>query len=228
MSPCGVAGMSEALTRAELEQYHRDELVDFVLELQHDLRELEERVREDFNTAASDRAQIRAIINEEIARLEQQDADDRDTLHRERNKLARRVTAIEQEIGVETVDALAIAEGESTDQLTKLGRLMHIGAEGVSENPSETMRRARVIANNFDEWCEKRKRNGVVERRLASRRDDVKKLLEAERQESLAWKQVYRAMRLVADWSGGNIALTEGRNGEGKHVLTHKTEVDGQ
>lgn len=220
--------MSEAVTRADLQGYDRDELIEFVLDLQTDLRNLEERAKEDFSTAATDRAQIRAMVDEEIARLEEEQRDDTDTLHRERSKLARRVTAVEREIGFETTDVLAIAEGESTDTLTKLGRLMHMGAEAVTENPTEKVRRARVIANYFDEWCETRKRNGVVERRLASKRDDVKTLLEAERHESLAWKQVHRAMKVVAEWSEGNITLTEGRSGEGKHVLVHKTEVSGQ
>lgn len=220
--------MSEAVSRAELEGYDRDELVDLVLDFSQRVEDLEERVSNDFETAAKDRASIRTMVNEAIADLEAEIEEVNTTQHKERGKLARRVTEIEDDLGVSSVDAIAVAEGEEADGYTRLGRLMRVGPEAVVENPTAKMYRAKEIADNFGRWSQKTKRSGIVERRLASKRDDLKTRIEDNRGERLAWKQVYRAMELVAEWSDGGMTLVEGDDREGKYVLVHRTEVDDQ
>lgn len=218
--------MSEAVTRAELEAYDRDELIDFVLELQREQEEIRDEIAEIKQHAGTDRAKIRKMVSEKIDELEDEIQEVDHVQHKERGKLARRVTEIEDELGVAAVDAIAIAEGEEADGYTRLGRLMRVGPEAVVENPTAKMYRAKVIADKFDRWAQKSKKHGIVERRLASSRDDVKTRIEDERDENLAWRQVYRAMELVAEWSDGGMALREGGDKEGKYVLVHRMEVD--
>lgn len=150
-------------------------------------------------------------------------------VHREQTKLARRLSALEDEVGVDGVDALAVSEGgEDARELTPLGRLVRNGPEALeSKKGTATLKRARELYERWDKWGKSSRIDATTkERRLASNRDDLKTRLEDVRAESLDWQQVYRAMRVVADLSGGRIEYKEdGRQGEGK-VLVHRIEED--
>lgn len=148
-----------------------------------------------------------------------------DRLHRERAKLARRVATLEDELGIAATDALAVAEGDTGDHhLSKLGRLVRYGARAVEENPSTTTFRARELVENWNRWGTVRDDALGRERRLASRKHDLKTRLEDARNESLAWLQVYRAMQRVAEWSDGAVSLEEGSRDEGTYVLVHRLD----
>lgn len=226
-----------AISRAELQSMDRDELVDAIVGLSQTVEDLQATVQEEQalrEDAAKDRAAIRqersdivADLREELAeeRAKRQQAEQR--LHHERSKLARRLSALEDEVGITTADALATAEaGQESDHLTKLGRLVRHGPEAVSDQPTAKMHRAKELVDNWSRWGEVRRVGDTKERRLASKRDDLKTHLEDAREESLGWRQVYRAMRLVADWSDGTVRLEEGDDSEGKYVLVHHREVE--
>lgn len=217
-----------SLARSHLEAMSRDELVDVILDLAADVEQLRDDLdaeRDARVTSQENAGKDRAAIRQELEQLRtdvegdlQQTAD---ILHHERSKLARRVAALEDEIGITAQDALAVAEaGEDGHQLTKLGRLLRHGPEAVSDRPTERMRRAKELVENWNRW-------GFVtpdgtERRLASNSHDLKTRLEDARGEKLEWTQVYRAMQLVDDWSGPNVSLEEGQGDEGKYVLVHR------
>jgi hypothetical protein len=231
-----------AISRAELEAMDRDELVDTVVELSETVADLQTSVetlrdeledesesrRDGDQLAAQDRKEIKSEIADARDDLDDEISTTADVLHRERSKLARRVSALEDEVGVTTADALATAEaGEDAHTLTKLGRLVRHGPEAVSDNPSAKMYRARELVDNWDRWGTIRS-DAVSdpERRLASKQHDLKTRLEDTRGESLAWRQVYRAMQLIEEWSGPNVSLREGSEDEGKYVLVHRLQED--
>jgi regulator of replication initiation timing len=224
--------MSEALSRAEVEAMDRDELIETLVELSSTVDDLQARVSDDFENAAKDRSelwkevsQLRAENEQLREELEETISDTEDRLHRDRSKLMRRVAAIEEEIGIETQDAVAIAEaGREAQSLTKLGRLMKHGPEAVSDRPTERMRRAKTIAENWSRWGTLQNDAYGKNRRLASAKHDLKTRLEDARDESLAWRQIYRAMQLIDEWSGRTISLEEGNGNEGKHVLVQRLE----
>lgn len=216
-----------AISRADLEAMDRDQLVQVVLELDRRLEDVEERVSEDFENAAKDRADIRTTLSGEVDRLESDAKTTADQLHRERGKLARRVAALEEEIGVTTTDALATAEaGPDGEHLTKLGRLVRHGPEAVSDQPGATLFRARELVENWNRWGTVKDDELGKARRLASKKHRLKTHLEDARDESLSWRQVYRAMEWVGENGGPNVTLTEGSADEGKHVLVHRLEGD--
>lgn len=145
-------------------------------------------------------------------------------LHRERARLTRRVATLEDELDVPAADALATAEGEDPEHLSKLGRLVRYGPEGVNDSPTSTMFRARELVVNWNRWGTVRDDALGTERRLASKTHDLKTRLEDARDEQLAWIQVYRAMELVAEWSDGSVTLEDGSNEEGSYVLVHRPQ----
>ena len=228
-----------SLSRAELQSMELDELVDAIVRLSQTVEDLQAHVNEEKELrqdAAKDRAAIRRERSEIIEDLREELAEEREQrkqaeqrLHQERSKLARRLSAIEDEVGITTSDALAVAEGgEDAQHLSKLARLIRHGPEAVSDDPTTTMRRAKEFVDNWERWGQVRRLDSSTkERRLASKRDDLKTHIEDERNERLSWKQVYRAMELIADWSDGTVSLKEGDDGEGKYVLVHRVEESG-
>lgn len=224
-----------SVSRAELESMDRDKLVDLLLDLSHEV----ERLRDDLDAerearrelqehAGKDRAEIRQDIQAELDDLRDDLKQTRSQLHHERSKLARRVTALEDDVGVSTQDALAVAEGgQDADGLSRLGLLVRHGPEAVSDQPTEKMYRARELIENWSRWGVTRDDALGTERRLAAAGHDLKTRLEDARDENLSWRQVYRAMELIDDWSGATITLQEGSDDEGKYVLVHRPE-DGE
>lgn len=136
------------------------------------------------------------------------------TVHRERGKLARRVTAVEDELELDD-QALATAGGQNTP----LDLLERVGPEAIEPNPSETLRRAKVLYENKGRWGQTRtnQRHGR-HRFLASKKHDLRTRLEDARGESLQWSQVYRAMKKLAQLGGDHVVFDE-TDADGKVVV---------
>jgi polyhydroxyalkanoate synthesis regulator phasin len=215
--------MSAGLSRAELEAMDREELVDAILNLATTVEDLQAELEEVKEHAAKDRAAIRREVNETEKDLSSQQRQDVDTLHHERSKLARRVSALENELDVEPSAAVQIAEAGAKEaaEYSRLSLLLRHGPEAVSDRPTQRMYRARELLQNWDRWGTTRNdaHTDGPERRLAAKGHDLKTRLEDARGESLSWKQVYRAMQLIDEWSGETITLREGSADEGKYVL---------
>jgi len=214
--------MSAGLSRAELEAMDHEELVDTIRDLAATVEDLEREnqileARVDGLDANIDR------LVERLEDIEAQQREERDTLHHERSKLARRVSALENELDVEPSAAVQIAEAgsEETAEYSRLSLLLRHGPEAVSDRPTQRMYRARELLQNWDRWGTTRNdaHTDGPERRLAAKGHDLKTRLEDARSESLSWKQVYRAMELIDEWSGETIALREGSADEGMYVL---------
>ena len=78
------------------------------------------------------------------------------------------------------------------------------------KNGRESFERATTIFEHFGEWSDKTPKGRVL-------KDSLKTLLETVTGEKLAWRQVYRAMDKVHEWTNGRISHeTTSRHG---HVL---------
>lgn len=213
-----------SVSRGDLEAMGRDELIEYILDLSAEV----EQIREDLEAAGRNRADIRQDLAKQIGELRKDLQQTQDQLHHERSKLARRVTAVEDEVGITTQDALAVAEaGGDAGGLSRLGLLVRHGPDAVSDRPTERMYRARELVDNWNRWGTIRDDSLGRERRLAAAGDDLKTRLEDAREESLSWTQVYRAMELIDEWSGSTVSLNEGSENEGKYVLVHRPEGEG-
>lgn len=214
-----------AISRTDLEAMDRDQLIETVLELDRRLEDVEQTVSDGLDNAGRDRAAIRSMIQEELTEIRDDHQQAEKRLHRERSKLARRVAALEDELGITATDALATAEaGADGEHLTDLGRLIRHGPEAVSDQPGATLYRARELVDNWNRWGTVRDDKLAFERRLASKKHDLKTRLEDARTESLDWRQVYRAMEWIAEHSSPNVTLQEGSTDEGKYVLVERRE----
>lgn len=212
-----------SITRTELQSMDRDELVELVLDLSKRLEDLEETVKEDRDRAARERAESRLQANNARDELKDELKTDIANKSRQFAKLAQRVSRIEEELGVDIADGLGNEGSDRDDRdLSQLGRVVRMGPEAIKDNPTASDYRAKDLVDNWDRWGIRRKdrRKGVVTRRLRSKKDGIKTHLEDERGESLSWKQVYRAMERVAQWSSGEVTLQKiDSNG---YVLEHE------
>jgi hypothetical protein len=176
----GTTAHTREMTREEAAQ-RLEALDDRVRELTSLVGQLQKRVED-----------LEAENDELRARL------DRATDHADekRTDLGRRVTAIEDEVGLSVADALRVGPD---DELTPLGTLIRAGPQAVAANPSAQLDRAHTIAANYERWGERRSNpmyGGHVA--LATRQHGLKAHMEDARTESLSWKQVHRAIEKVA------------------------------
>jgi len=157
------------------------------LEAAHDtideLKAENERLRERLPEAAD------VVTQDDVERLEAY-------VDGKRTELGRRVSAIEDEVGLSVADALRVGPD---DELTPLGTLIRAGPQAVASNPSAQLDRAHTIATNYERWGERRsnpRHGGHVA--LATRKHGLKAHMEDARGEGLAWKQVHRAIDKLA------------------------------
>lgn len=217
--------MTQSLNRATLEAMSRDELVDVILALDERVNALEDATDDLPNIRARTNGLNSAVdrLEDDVADLETQHDQDIHQLHRERSKVTRRLSVVEDDVGIAATDALAVAEaGQDAHQMTRLARMLRHGPHAVVDNPSATHYRAKELVENWNRWGDTHSFDRTKERRLACVEHDLKTRLEDARDEDLAWRQVYRAMKLVENWSDGKIELREGTDGEGKYVLIHE------
>lgn len=206
------------LSRADLEAMDRDELIETVLELDREVADLREEVADHREHANRDRAAIRAEREDLLDELREEMADLRDDLgrterrlHQERSKVVRRVANLEDHLGFEDEDVIALAEGgEEALRESPLSRLLEVGPEAIDGRSTATLYRAETLARNWIRWGHSEEEDGeIVERTLATKRDDLRTRLEDRRDESLEWGQVYRAMQKIAEMGPKNIRLVE-------------------
>lgn len=214
---------SSSISREEVEAMDRGEMVDLVLDLSSRLDELEERVESGFEAAGNGRAEIWTALNDGLEDVESEIRAGDDRQAHERSKLTRRVANLEEELGLEDQDVVALAEGgHEALRESDLARLLEAGPEAVTKRPSPVYHRAETLARNWMRWGESQEENGIVyERSLATERDGLLTRLEDRRNEDLTWKQVHRAMEKIAQLGPENIFLTE-RNG--KKVLVQRLD----
>jgi vacuolar-type H+-ATPase subunit I/STV1 len=209
-------------------QLHPEDLLDRLQSLEGRIDDLEaenERLREGLadakTTAGEDRAAIRQQLNDEVAALQ----DDLETEQRQRglddSRILRRLSAVEDEVGIDSEAAMQAAAAGRGQAMTALARLLQFGPEAAVENPSAKHYRARVIAEKLDgeEWGRRVRRGSDRYRQLCSAKDDLRTRLSDARDEDLQWNQVYRAMKTVADLSEGTVTLRDGTDEEGTYVL---------
>lgn len=205
-----------AIARSDLAEMERDQLVDIILDMDRRLEDLEERVKEDFATASKDRSDIRADMNALEDALQADITTEVSRVGRKQSTILRRVANIEDELGFKDEDVLALAEGgQGAVRESDLAKLLDAGPQAVTKRPTAVYDRAEVLARNWIRWGQSTEKNGEIDKRtLATKRDDLKTRLEDATDESLSWKQVYRAMQKVADLGPENLMLTETRQGK--------------
>lgn len=217
--------MSTDMDRETLRRMSKDQLVDVVLELGDEVDQLREDVDAIRENAAQDRAEIRRDMHALEDELREDVRDRVDRVHRERSKTLRRLSAVEDEVGITTQDALAVAEGgEDARHMSRLGRLLRHGPDAVVDRATAKHYRAKTLVENWNRWGQIKSDAHGRERRLASKKHNLKSRLEDVEGSSLGWIQLYRAMELVAEWSEGAVSLEDGSHDEGKYVLVHRLE----
>lgn len=169
------------------------------------------------NDATTFRAEQLAEANQRITQLEAENDELRDIideqrdiidmLNRERTRLTRRLSAVEEELGIDAATANAFGDGF---QRSPLYLLETVGPEGVADNPGPTLQRAYQLVLKKDEWGEVRTNQKYGHHRLlASREHDLKQRLSDRLDESIRWAQVYRAMEKLADLGGAHVQFVE-------------------
>lgn len=218
-----------SVDRDQLAAMSKHELIDTVANLADQVETLTDELaaaEEHRNDLARQIAATSGDLYEDIEALEADLNTKEQTLHRERSKLMRRVSVLEDEVGITRSDALAVAEASGdVHDLTRLGRLLRHGPEAVTDQPSAVHYRARDLVDNWNRWGQVKSDAYGKERRLASKKHHLLTHLEDSRNENLQWSQVYRAMELVAEWSDGKVELRQ-NDDEGK-VLVHVVEQRG-
>lgn len=214
------------LSRSEVEAMSESELIETVIELSETVHNLEVS-NEVLIERVNDQADRIDDLEGEVQTAKQQ-------LHSERAKLMRRVSAIEDDLGIDATTAVAVAEGgHDGAQMSKLARLMRNGPDAVVPSPKPKHRRAKTIVDNFDRWGETQrverdsvsgKVTGTKTWILKTAEHDLKTRLEDARNESLQWTQVYRALEVIAEWSDA-VRLKESAKGK---TLTLRVEAGDQ
>jgi hypothetical protein len=132
-----------------------------------------------------------------------------------RDAAHRRIDELEDQIEDEKGGVRADETTTRDDDLLPIERLMRLRNEdgdhpALPSNGRESFDRATKIFENFGQWSKRTPKGRTVT-------DGLKKLLETATGERLAWRQVYRAMDKVEEWTNGVITHeTTSRHG---HVL---------
>lgn len=153
--------------------------------------------------------------NERLRETVADQAEKHDELRREYIRLARRLTAVEEEHGIDAATANAFGDGAETSPLYLLET---IGPAAVADTPGPTLHRARVLVENKDRWGNVRSNPKYGRHRLlATTAHDLKQRLEDARDEDLAWNQVHRAMEKLATLGGDHVQFEERYASEGEN-----------
>lgn len=164
-------------------------------------------------------------VDEEVDDLRQRVVDEEQTRAKEDGKVRRRLSHVEDEIGISPPDAVAFEEGgEDAKHLSQLERLIRHGPDAVTDGRVYPVHeRAREIALHFGEWGKKITDANGKRIRLRSKKDDLKTHLQDVEGERLRWEQVYRALEKLDELADGSaLKLVEGEKDEGKYVLELK------
>lgn len=201
------------------QQLTRGELEARLDELETALEDVQATQSTQARENAADRRRITALedtvedLNETVETLQ----GELERVTKERTALARRLYAVEEELDIDTA---AVGDGGTPLPLDLLAR---IGPEAVAESPGPTLQRAYAIAQHRYEWGEVRtnQRYGT-HHVLATREHGLKTHLEAAREESLQWVEVYRALEKCAALGGSAVILDEDYGGRGKALVDRR------
>lgn len=154
-----------------------------------------------------------------IQQLEDDLQEAKDHSGKERAELAKRVNEVEEAVEEgEFHSANLTSDGETTiqaDDLTPVERLSQSDDPGeVTDSP--TVERAVSLFRNLPQWGS-RTPKGIVLKPA----DNPLSLLEADRDESLAWKQYYRAAEALEQLSQGSVTFVDSDR-HGKIIILHQ------
>lgn len=158
--------------------------------------------------------------DDEIQQLKDDLQDTQDHGGQERAELSKRVSEVEQAVeegGFGDANG-GVNGGETTIQPSELTPIEQLSqADDVSEvTDSPTVERAVSLFRNLRQWGSKTPK-GIVLKPA----DNPLSLLEADQDESLAWKQYYRAAEALEQLSQGSVTFFDSDR-HGKMVVLHE------
>ncbi len=97
-------------------------------------------------------------------------------------------------------------QDDNQRDMLPIERLAEMGGDdnGIMADVTASVDRAVTIFTHFREWSKKTPKGWVV-------RDGLRSLLNTALEETLSWKQVYRACRKLEEWSKGAITFRKTR-----------------
>lgn len=210
MSTIVTGELKSSLTSGSSTEEKVTTLVSVVDELQETVEQLETTVERQSETIAEQAEQIDDLRD----RL----AEHQESSARDRAETKQRVTTVEETLESADVDAdPGVGTEQTTIQpvdLTPVEQLSRADASEVTDSPS--VERAVTVFRNLPEWGQKTP-SGVVLRA----EDNPVSLLEAERDESLSWKQWYRTCETLEKLSRGAVTFFESDK-HGKMICLHE------
>jgi hypothetical protein len=151
---------------------------------------------------------IRSLFDGLVATLQETEAENeqlREDIDREcgaRASLQKDVSEMKERVDSSASES-ADQSAESApreESMTPMERIIRMGENAVTKNLTPSDRRGKAIAEHFSSWASKAP-NGIVVK------ENLRNLLETATGEKLAWKQVHRACRALADLTKGAIAF---------------------
>ena len=184
-------------------------------ELQSELEETREQQRKDRHALARENHELRTSHDQLEERVDQAEAE-RDELNERVNRAdASRGHIIEDIVDVEEqlADVEAGSAGskgggdapETTVQqpdMTPIERISKMDTDDTGIDMTPSIKRAVSIFDHWREWSEKTPKGRVL-------KSGLKTLLRTATEESLAWRQVYRAAEALDELSKGRIKFTD-------------------
>ena len=193
----------------------------------HDRDCIADLTKDDLAEIVLDQAAVIDELSERVDQLESKVQDNTDQIDQEQQRRSAEIEGCHNRISeVEnTVEETNInqenptPEGPTTtlqpNELTPIEQLSQ--ADDVSEvTDSPTVERAVSLFKNLSEWGS-RTPKGIVLKPA----DNPLKLLEADRDESLAWKQYYRAAEALEQLSQGSVTFFDSDR-HGKMICLHE------
>ena len=166
-------------------------------------------------TVEKEGQQLAETVDDEIEQIQQDLEDTQEHSAKERAELSGRISTVEDAFEGTT----PTVEGSETtiqqDELTPIEQLSQ--SKDVSEvTDSPTVERAVSLFKNLPQWGSKTPK-GIVLKPT----DNPLSLLEADRDESLAWKQYYRACEALERLSRGSVTFFHSDR-HGKMLCLHE------
>ena len=218
----------------EQDQKEKEQLRNEVKELQNEVEDLRERVDEN-EEEQSEINELKQEVNElreeneelrDEIKSQTEEIDDLDRVIDEVSNLAgkRRAQMSQTISGIkEKVEGIDVAGSssptdEETIQASELTPIEQLSrAEDVSEvTDSPTVQRAVSLFKNITDWGAKTTKGYVL-----TAKDNPVSLLEADQDETLAWKQYYRAADTLESLSHGSVTYFDHEE-HGKTICLHE------
>ena len=159
-------------------------------------------------------------LSQRVEDLEDELADERQERTEADASDRRRITDVEARL--EDVEAVAQPQGPSVedggpdgspDEVTPIERLVHVDDDAID---SPSAQRAVALFRNLSSWGTRTPKGYVLKPA-----DNPLRLLEADRNESLAWKQYYRAAESLERLSQGAVTFFDSDK-HGKMLVLHE------